>query len=145
MRFSYTGGADRSVEEAKNLATGLLSAGLLVVHDAVGGGHDHVAELAGRQEVGDVLVDGTDRDVEARGDDPALVDAAGQVDNELVAAVVVYDLELTNVAVLLHALQELDDHLGARTDEDLALSALLGVVDRLQRVRECSHTSHGGF
>ena len=56
-----------------------------------------MAELPGREEVGDPLVDLPDGDVEAGGDDTALVDAAGQVDDDLVATVVVDDLELTNV------------------------------------------------
>jgi hypothetical protein len=34
---------------------------------------------------------------------------------------------LTDVAVLLHDLQELDDDLGAWADQDLTLSSLLGL------------------
>jgi hypothetical protein len=34
-----------SVEEAQHLATNLLSAGLVVVHDASSGGHHDLAEL----------------------------------------------------------------------------------------------------
>ena len=56
-----------------------------------------MAELPGREEVGDPLVDLPDGDVEAGGDDTALVDTAGQVDDDLVATVVVDDLELTDV------------------------------------------------
>ena len=40
----------------------------------------------------------------------------------------------------LHDSQELDDDLGGRTDEDLALAGLLGVVDSIQAVVE-----HGSF
>ena len=44
--------------------------------------------------------------------------------------------------VLLHGLEELHHHLRARAHEHLALSALLRVVDGLERIRECSHASH---
>jgi hypothetical protein len=33
--------------------------------------------------------------------------------------VIIDNLEVTNVSVLLHNLQKLDDNLGARTDENL--------------------------
>ena len=39
------------------------------------------------------------------------------------------ELEIADVTVLLHHLQELDDDLGVRPDENLALAALLGVHD----------------
>jgi hypothetical protein len=38
--------------------------------------------------------------------------------------------------VTLHALQELHDDLGARSDHDLTLSGLLGVVDALESIVE---------
>jgi hypothetical protein len=36
--------------------------------------------------------------------------------------------------VLLHDVQEADDDLGGRTDQDLALAGLLGVVDGVERI-----------
>jgi hypothetical protein len=38
--------------------------------------------------------------------------------------------------VLLHDTEELDDNLGGRTDQDLSLSRLLGVVDGIERIVE---------
>ena len=76
----------------------MLATGLLVVHDARGGGDDDVAESTGREEVGDPLLDLADLDVEAGRDDAALVEAAGQVDDDLAASVVVDNLELADVA-----------------------------------------------
>jgi hypothetical protein len=38
--------------------------------------------------------------------------------------------------VLLHDTEELDDDLGAGSDEDLSLSRLLGVVDGVERIVE---------
>ena len=124
------------VEEAEDLATGLLPLRLIVVHDAVGRGEHDVAELAGREQVGDPLVDVLERHIEARADDAALVDAARQLDHDFPGPVVVDDLELADVAVLLHRLQEFHDDLRARSDQHLALAALLGVRDGLEAVRE---------
>ena len=45
--------------------------------------------------------------------------------------------------VLLHDAQELDNDLGARADEHLALSSLLGVVDGIERIVENTCFDHG--
>eukprot|EP00619_Florenciella_sp_RCC1007_P012524 CAMPEP_0205920004 /NCGR_PEP_ID=MMETSP1325-20131115/10802_1 /ASSEMBLY_ACC=CAM_ASM_000708 /TAXON_ID=236786 /ORGANISM="Florenciella sp., Strain RCC1007" /LENGTH=150 /DNA_ID=CAMNT_0053287655 /DNA_START=136 /DNA_END=586 /DNA_ORIENTATION=- len=132
------------VEEAEDLATGLLPAALLVVHDAVGGGKHHVAELPAREEVGDPVLDLVVLAVETRRDHTALVDAAGELHHDLTPSVVVHNGELANVTVLLHDLQELHDHLRARADEHLALSPLLRIVDRLEAVGEHADLDHGG-
>ena len=57
----------------------------------------HTATHSG-QQVGDVLLDLAERDVEARRDDTGLVDPAVELDNDLAGAVVVDDLELADVA-----------------------------------------------
>jgi hypothetical protein len=85
-------------EETKDLASQVLSACLLVIHDTSGSGHDDVAELTRRKQSRAVLLEVADMNVEAGRDDAALVDTAGQVDNDLARAVVVDDLELANVA-----------------------------------------------
>ena len=46
------------------------------------------------------------------------------------------------LTLLLHALKELQEHLGARTDEDLALTTLLSVGNGLKSVGENVH-QHG--
>ncbi len=46
-----------SVEVAEDFATDVLSLGLLVVHDAVGGGQDDLAELSGGKNVVDELLE----------------------------------------------------------------------------------------
>lgn len=46
--------------------------------------------------------------------------------------------------VLLHDSEELDDDLGGRPDEDLALSGLLGVVDGVERIVEDGSLDHFG-
>ena len=44
--------------------------------------------------------------------------------------------------VLLHDLQKLDDNLRGRADQNLALAALLCIVDGLQRICEHAHAHH---
>lgn len=44
----------------------------------------------------------------------------------------------------LHDGQELDDDLGARSDQDLALAGLLGVVDGVERIVEDGSLDHFG-
>lgn len=46
--------------------------------------------------------------------------------------------------MLLHDLQELDDDLGGRADQDLALARLLGVVDALESIVENGSADHLG-
>ena len=132
----------RSEEEAHDLATRLLPLGFVVVHDAVGRGEHQVPELTGRQDVARQLLDVAEGDVEARGDHPALVDAADEVDHDLAGPVVVDDLDVAEVAVLLHHLQELHDDLGVRLGHHLALAPLLGVHDVVQAVAEDGDLHH---
>ena len=46
--------------------------------------------------------------------------------------------------VTLHNLEELDDDLGRRSDQDLALASLLGVVDGVERIVEDGSADHFG-
>ena len=84
------------------------------------------------------------RDVVARRNDAALVQPAVELDDDLPGAVVVDKLKLADVALLEHHREELDDDLGRGAEEDLALAALLGVGERLERVAEDADPDHGG-
>ena len=64
------------VEEAEELASNVLAASLLVVHDTSRGGQDDVAELTGGKELGSPLLEVTELDGVAGVDDTALVEAA---------------------------------------------------------------------
>jgi hypothetical protein len=46
--------------------------------------------------------------------------------------------------VLLHDAEELDNDLGGRTDQDLALASLLGVVDGVERIVKDGGLDHFG-
>ena len=120
----------------------MLPPGLLVVHDAPGGGQHHVPELSGGQEVVGPLLDLIDGDIEPGGDDTALVQSSSQVDDDLAGSVIVDDLELTDVSVLHHDGEEPDDDLGAGSDEDLSLASLLRIVYTLQAISQGVHTNH---
>ncbi len=43
----------------------------------------------------------------------------------------------------LHDIEELDDDFGARSDHDLSLARLLGIVDALERVAQHTGANHG--
>ena len=86
------------IEEANDLATDVLAASLLVVHDALGGGQHDVTELTAGEQVAGPHLDLVDLDIEAGGDATALVQATNQIDNDLSGAVVVHNGDVTNVA-----------------------------------------------
>ena len=69
-----------------------------MVHDTGGGSQDNVAELTGRQQLGDPLLEVGEADVVAGRDDTGLVEAAVELNNDLARAVVIDLLELANVA-----------------------------------------------
>ena len=132
------------VEEAQDLTTGVLGAGLLVVHDAQGGGQDDEAELTGGQDGLLPLLELTDGGVVAGADGAALVQAAVQGHDDLAGAVVIDQLHVADVAVLLHDLEELDDDLGGGADQDLALAGTLSRRDGLEGVSQNGHHGHLG-
>lgn len=69
-----------------------------MVHDSSGGGQDDVAELTGGQQLDNPLLEVTELDVVAGGDDTSLVETAVQLNDDLTGAVVVDLLELSDVA-----------------------------------------------
>jgi nitrogen regulatory protein PII len=107
------------VEETDDLSSNVLATSLLVVHDTGRGGEDDVSELTRGEEFDNPLLEVTELDVVAGGDDTSLVEAvpfistlarkAGEggggedkpsieLDNNLARAVVINLLELANVA-----------------------------------------------
>jgi hypothetical protein len=78
----------------------MLLASLFMIHDTSRGGKDKVTKLTSRQQVGGPLLKLTELDVEARGDDTALVEATIELDDNLSRTVVIDLLEFTNIAYL---------------------------------------------
>ena len=108
---NYTGRLTDLVEKAEDLATSLLPTGLLVIHDSESGGEHDVTEATRWQHVHDPLLNVLSFDIEARGDDTALVEATVQVDNDFASSVIIDNFELTDVTVLHHDSQEFNDDL----------------------------------
>lgn len=88
------------VEEANDLASNVLAASLLVIHDTSRGGEDDIAELTSRKELGDPLLELSQADIVAGRDNTALVETAIELDDDLARAVVVDLFELANVALI---------------------------------------------
>ena len=61
----------------------MLSLGLLVVHDTIGGGQDDLSELSGGEDVVHELLEVLKLEVVAGRDNSALVEAAVQLNNNL--------------------------------------------------------------
>jgi hypothetical protein len=57
---------------------------------------------------------------------------------------IAFEVEEFVRTVTLHDLEELDDDLGARADQDLALAGLLGVVDVVEGIVENGSADHLG-
>jgi len=117
------------VEKAKNLASDVLSSGLLMVHDTGRGGENDEAELTRRQQSDNPFLKITQLDVIVGANNTGLVETSIELDNYLPRAVVIDLFEFANVAMFLHHTQELDDNLRARPDQNLALTSPLGIVD----------------
>jgi hypothetical protein len=131
----------RLIEEAENLSTSVGACSCFsVCHNSGAGGEDEEAELPGRKKVRNPGFNLLDRDIEARGDDTAFVEAAQKVNDDLSSAVVINELKLAYVALFLHDLQEFDDNLGRWTKQNLPLPAFLSVGERLQGIAQHGHT-----
>ena len=70
-----------------------------MVHDTGGGGEDDVAELTGREQLDNPLLELGETDVVAGRDDTGLVETAIELNNDLAGSVVVNLLELANVSL----------------------------------------------
>ena len=123
-----------------------------MIHDTLRGGQHDVTELTAGKQVAGPHLDLVDLNIEAGRDATALVQATNEVDDNLSRAMIVHNGNVTNVAyslpqqrsitLLLHALQELQEHLGARAHQHLTLTALLSVGNGLEGVSENVH-QHG--
>ena len=100
----------------------MLGTSLVVVHDTLVGGEDDDSELTGgKHGVGEILELSKGK-IETRRDDTAFVETAVKVDDDLAIASIVDDLELVDVAVSLHDLEEFDEDLGGGSKDNLYYS-----------------------
>lgn len=65
-----------------------------------------------------------------------------QIDDNFSSAMIVDDLEFSNVAVLHHNTKELDDDFGCWANDDLTFATLFGIVDRLEGIGQNVHANH---
>ena len=132
----------RSIEESNNFATNVSFSALLMGEDALGGAQDQVSELSGWQNAAGPLLEFRQKDVVSGRNDSAFVDSADQFDDYLFASVVVDDLELSDVVVLLHDSEELDEHFGDWSQDDLLLALALSVDDCFKSVSQNVYFHH---
>jgi hypothetical protein len=90
------------VEEPDDLASNVLAARLLVVHDTGRGRQDNVPELTRRKQLDNPLLHVTELHVVAGRNDSSLVEAAVKLHNNLAVAVVIDLLKLANVSYKKH-------------------------------------------
>ena len=89
----------------------MLGTGLVVVHNTLVGGEHKDSELTRGEHRGSEVLEVLEFEVEAGRNHTALVQAAVQIHDNLAIASVIDDLELRDVAMSLHHLEELDEHL----------------------------------
>ena len=113
-----------------------------MIHNSIGSSQNHKSKLPAGQQSRGPLLHVAELDVEAWRNHCTLIEPSIQLHNDLSGAMIINNFKFFNVAVLLHGLQELHNDLGAGTQEDLALSALFGVGDAFEAVRECADEDH---
>merc|ERR1711934_1080945 len=100
-------------EESENFASDVSFSAFFVVDDTGRGGENDVSALSGWEQVVLPFFHVSDGDVVSWGDDTAFVDSSVQVDDDFAGSVVIDFFEFSDVTVLLHDSEELDDDLGA--------------------------------
>ena len=90
-----------------------------MVEDTLVGGQNNITELSGGKDGVAEVLEVLQLEVESGRDDSALVESSVEVNNDLAGSGIIDDFEVVDVAVLLHASQELDDDLGNGSEENL--------------------------
>lgn len=98
-------------KETHDFSSSVLALGFVMSHHSVWRRDHEVPELPRRQDILTQLHDPAHGDIKSRGNDTTLVDAPYEVDNNFSCTMIIYDFKVTNVLVLLHELEELDDDL----------------------------------
>ena len=133
LEYIYTLG-NCLVNETQDLTGNVLSVSFFVVHNTSGSSQDNVTELSGWQQVSSPLFDIGNLNVESWRDNTTLVQSTVQLNDDLTRSVVIDVFKFTNVTVLLHNLQKLDDDLRGWSNQNLTLTGLFGVVDSVQSI-----------
>jgi hypothetical protein len=123
-----------SIEESDDLSSDVSFPALFMSEDALSGGENEMSELSGGEDVVGPLFEVGEEDVVPGRDDSALIDSSDELNDDLLASVVIDDLKLTDVVVLLHDAEEFDQNLGDRLEDDLFFSLALGIDDSAKGV-----------
>ena len=120
-------------------------------------------KLTGRKEISGPVLNFANGHIKARRNDPTLVETTCQVDHNLTSPVIINNLKFADVTcrtrcymkhiplwpssyrkltMFHHHSQKLDDNFGTRSDEDLAFTAFLGIIDRLEGISQRIHSHH---
>jgi len=83
----------------------------LMSEDAVSSGNDDMSELSGGEDVVSPFLEIRDRNIVTRRDNTAFVDSSNEFNDDLLRSVVIDDFEFTDVSVLLHDSEELEENL----------------------------------
>ena len=98
-----------SIEETEDLSSDVSVSGLFVGEDSLVGGNNQMTELSRGKNVAGPLLEVFKSQIVSRTDNSAFVDSADQFNNDLLGSVIINDFELSDVAVDLHELEELDN------------------------------------
>ena len=120
----------------------MLPAGLSVIHDSVRRRQDKEAKVTRGEQIRAPLLQLSNTNIKAGGDDTTLVDAAIELNNNLSTTLVLNKLELVDVAVGLHHLQEFDSDLGDRADQNLLPAEFLSIGNILKGIGERVNAYH---
>ena len=97
----------------------MLSTGFFMVHDALVSSQDESTELTGWEDGIAEVLEVPELDIEVGGNNSTLVESSIEVYDDLSTTGIIDDLKLTNVSVLLHDFQELDECLGDWSEDNL--------------------------
>ena len=134
-----------SIEESDNFASNMSFSAFLMGEDALGGGEHEMAELSGGEDVAGPFFEFRENDVVPGRDDSALVDPSNELNDNLLASVIIDDFKLSNIVVFLHDSQELDENLGGGSEEDLLLAFPFSIDDGFKGISEDINFDHCGI
>ena len=103
----------------------MLFTGLFVVHNTLVGSQNESAELTGWEDSVAEVLEVLELKIEVGGDHTALVESSVEVNADLSTSGIIDDLELTNVSMLLHAAEELDESLGDWSEDNLKFISIV--------------------
>jgi hypothetical protein len=112
----------RSVEESEDFTTDVRLSSFDMVKHTLVGGEDDESELSGWEDLSNEVLELLDWESESWGDNTALVESSVKINNNLSGSSIIDDLEVTDVTLLLHLSEELDDNLRDWSQDNLNIN-----------------------